>query len=146
PLVVLISSALLLLSGYSKSYKEYQIYFFPVFLLFLVPHLAAVLPGMDLRSLIAIVPVANVSVAVREVLVGEFDWPFLALTFLTTGVAAAYGTRLTATALSTERLITASELDRAELEGGAAVFPRRVLRWFGTMWAVLMLISLWIPP
>lgn len=144
PLAVLVSSALLLLSGYSKSYKEYQIYFFPVFLLFLLPSAAGLLPGMDLRSLVVLVPLANVSVAVREVLVGEYDWPFLALAFITTTAAAVWGARVTARALSTERLITASELDLADLFGGPELFPRRVLRWFAVLWVILLITSLWL--
>ena len=81
PLTVLISSALLLLSGYAKSYKEYQVYFFPLLLLFVVPSFAGTLPGMDLRSVIALVPVAGIGVAVREIMVGEYDWLFLMLAF-----------------------------------------------------------------
>ncbi|MGH7475278.1 MAG: ABC transporter permease subunit [Longimicrobiales bacterium] len=144
PLAVLISSALLLLSGYAKSYKEYQLYFFPVLVVFLLPSCAAVLPGLELRSVVAVIPLANVSVAVREVLVGRYDWPFLALTFVSTAAAALWLTRLTSRTLSTERLITAAELDRADLAGGPILFQRRVLRWFGVMWAVLLVASLWI--
>lgn len=143
PLTVLISSVLLLMSGYAKSYKEYQLYFFPLFLLFLVPSLAGMLPGMDLRSVIALVPVAGVGVAVREIMIGEYDWIFLALAFASTGAAAWWAARLTERTLSTERLISASDLDKADLVGGPALFPRHVLRWFGVMWVVFLLISLW---
>ena len=143
PLTVLVSSALLLLSGYAKSYKEYQMYFFPLFLVFTVPALAATLPGMDLRSAIALVPVAGVGVAVREVLIGELDWAFLAVAFFSTGAAAWGAARLTEHTLSTERLISAAELDEADLKGGPALFPRRVLRWFGLLWVLLLLTSLW---
>ncbi len=143
PLTVLVSSALLLLSGWSKSYKEYQLYFFPLLLAFVAPTLVAILPGMDLRSAIALVPIAGVGAAVREVMVGELDWPFLALAFLSTGVAAWGAARLTERTLSTERLITTAELDEADLLGGPALFPRRVLRWFGVLWVVLVVTSLW---
>ena len=84
PLTVLISSTLLLISGYAKSYKEYQIYFLPLFLVFLVPSLAGILPGLDLRSAIALVPIAGVGVAVREIMVAEYDWLFLAIAFAST--------------------------------------------------------------
>ncbi|UCC71580.1 MAG: ABC transporter permease subunit [Gemmatimonadota bacterium] len=144
PLTGVISATLLALSGYSKTYREYQIYFFPVLLLFLFPSAAAVLPGIELRSAIVLVPVANISVAVREVLVGTYDWLFLGLTFAVTMAAALYTSRLTSLALSTERLITAAELDRAELIGGPALFPKRVLRWFGIMWVTLFITSLWL--
>ena len=144
PLTVLVSSALLLLSGYAKSYKEFQMYFFPLFLLFLVPALVGMLPGMDLHSAIALVPVAGVGVAVREVLLGELDWTFLAIAFASTGAAALGAARLTERTLSTERLISAAELDEADLRGGAALFPRRVLRWYGILWVLLLLASLWL--
>jgi membrane protease YdiL (CAAX protease family) len=132
-----------MLSGYSKSYKEYQIYFFPVLIAFLAPSAAALLPGLKLASVISIVPLANISVAVREVLVGEYNWPFLALTFLSTVALAAWLARLTERTLSTEKLITAAELDEADLRGGPALFPKRVLRWFGVLWVVFFLMSLW---
>lgn len=144
PLTVLISSALLLLSGYAKSYKEYQIYFLPLFLVFLVPSLAALLPGMDLHSAIALVPVSGVGVAVREVMVGEYDWPFLGLAFLSTAAAALGLARLTERTLSTERLISHADLDEADLVGGPALFPRHVLRWFLVLWALFYVGSLWI--
>ncbi|HEX9885747.1 MAG TPA: ABC transporter permease subunit, partial [Longimicrobiales bacterium] len=143
PLTVLVSSSLLLLSGYSKSYKEYQIYFFPLFLLFLFPSLASMLPGMDLRSAIAFVPVAGIGVAVREVMVGERDWLFLAVAFLSTAGTAAFAARLTERALSTERLITGAELDEADLTGGPALFPRHVLKWFGVLWVVFFIAAMW---
>ncbi len=143
PVTVLVAAALLLLSGISKSYKEYQIYFFPVFLVLLVPTLAAMLPGIELRSAVAFVPLAGVAVAVREILVGTLDAPFVALAFLSTGAVAALLAHRTERALSTERLISASELEAADLTGGAALFPRHVLRWFLGLWVALFVVSLW---
>ncbi len=143
PLTVLISSSLLLLSGYAKSYKEYQIYFFPLFLVFLVPSLAGMLPGMELRSVIALVPIAGIGVAVREIMVAQYDWLFLMLAFTSTGGAAVWAARLTERTLSIERLISQSDLDEADLVGGPALFPRHVLRWFGVMWVIFLIVSLW---
>jgi len=143
PLTLLVSSVLLLLSGYARSYKEYQIYFFPVFWLFLLPSLAGTLPGMRLRSAVAVVPIANVGVAVREIMVGVYDLPFLMLAFASTAAAAVGLARLTGRTLSTERLISRNDLDEADLVGGPALFPRHVLRWFGVMGALLLVISLW---
>lgn len=143
PLTVLVSSALLLLSGWVKSYKEYQMWFFPLFLAFFVPSLAGLLPSIDLRSAIAFVPVAGVAVAVREVMLSRLDWPFLWIAFTSTGLTALGAARLTVRALSTERLISGVELDEADLKGGPALFPRRVLRWFGILWVLLLMVSLW---
>lgn len=143
PLTVLVSSALLLLSGWAKSYKEYQIYFFPLFLAFFVPALAGMLPGMDLHSAIAFVPVAGIGVAVREVMLGEIDWPFVAIAFASTGATAVVAARLTERTLSTERLISAAELDEADFAGGPSLFPKRVARWYACFWVLLLLASLW---
>ncbi len=141
PLAALAGSVLLLVSGYSKTYKEFQLYFFPVFLLMLAPAMASMLPGIQLRSVIALVPIANLSVAVREVLVGRFDVVFLSLAWLVSMAAAVAAGRATLSVLSTERLITASEIDRADFEGGAALLPRHIWRWFLGMCVVLFLVA-----
>ncbi len=142
PLAALAGGILLLVSGIAKTYKEFQLYFLPVFLLLLVPASAAMLPGVELRSAIVLVPVANLSVAVREILTGRFDLVFLALAWVVSMAAAAAAARATLKSLSTERLITASEVDRAEHEGGPALLPRHVWRWFLGMWVVIFLVSL----
>lgn len=143
PVAMLVAGVLLLLSGYAGSYKEYQLFALPLTLLFLVPSAAAALPGIELRSAVAAVPLAGVSVAVREVLVGTYDWAFLTLAFISTSAAAGWTARLTTGYLSTERLISSAGLDAADLEGGPALFPRHVLRWFGGLWVALLLISFW---
>lgn len=140
PVAALVSSLLLLTSGRAHSYKEAQLYFFPVFLLTLLPALAAFLPGLGLRSPIALVPIAGVAVGVKEILTGAPDTPMLLLTWLV-NAAAALGLALAAErALSAERLIapaTASELGLAVEE----LFQRHALRAFAVLWAVLLVIS-----
>ncbi len=143
PVTLLVAAALLLLSGASKSYREYQVYAFPLFLGFLVPAGAASLPGIDLHSVIALVPLAGVAVAVREILVGELDPPFLLLAFLSTAGLALWLARLTRDTLSNEKLISGAELDAADLAGGPALFPRHVVRWFLVLWVILFIVSLW---
>lgn len=144
PVTVLVAASLLMLSGISKSYKEFQIYFLPVFLVLLVPSLAAALPGIELRSVVVLIPLSGVAVAVREILVGAADVPFVLLTSFATGAAAVLMARRTEAALSTERLISQSDLDEADLTGGPALFPRHVLRWFLGLWVVFFVASLWL--
>jgi sodium transport system permease protein len=142
PVAALVSAVLLALSGIVRSYKEYQGLLFPIFVLFLVPAAACVLPGVRLRSAIALVPIANISVAVREVLGGLFDVPFLAVAFITTTAAAALATRFTTNALSAERLIAPDTEDAGALPG-AARFRRHLFRNYALLWAALFLVSLW---
>jgi sodium transport system permease protein len=145
PVAAFVSSVLLMLSAYAKSYKEAQLYFFPVYLLSLVPPLAAVLPGVSLRSAIVLVPLANVSVAVREILVGKFDWPMIILTFLLMSSAAFWTVRASGRLLSQERLITSSEADVADFAGGPALFPKHVLRWYAILGVILFSVALNVP-
>ena len=70
---------LLLLSAYAKSCKEAQLYFFPLYLVGMLPAGVGAIAQIPLRSAISVVPVANISVAAREVLSGHTDWHFLFL-------------------------------------------------------------------
>jgi sodium transport system permease protein len=141
PLAALAASALIYISGRARSYKEAQLLFFPVFLIGLVPALAPLLPGLPLRSAIVLVPIANIAVAVKEILIGSFDWPMIVLSWLATAAAAAFVTHLGVRSLSTEKLITAADTDAIEYAGGPKLFPRHVLRWFVALFAVLLVVS-----
>ncbi len=139
PVAVVISSLLLLVSAYAKTYRETQLYLLPVFLGLMILTAAGLLPGVSLRSLIALVPVANVSVAVREIMVGHYDIPMLLVTCAAMLAAAFMLLRLSSRMLAMERLITTQDTDEADLEGGAALFPKRVLLWFVGMWAIIVI-------
>ena len=141
PVAALIASVLLLVSGHAKSYKEAQMYFMPVFLLGLLPAIVPFLPGISLRSIIVLLPVANIAVAVKDILTDSFDWPMIALAWLITAGATAWTTRAAARFLLTERLITASDRDVVEAKGGLPLFERHAWRWFALLWAVLILVS-----
>ncbi len=138
PAAVLLSSSLLLVSGRSKTYKEAQLLFAPVMLVSLAIAAIPVLPGVALRSAIVLVPIANLGVAAREILTGHYDWPLIAAAWAVTAAAAAVLARASVRTLSAEKLITASDIDAADLTGGPALFPRRVGRWFAVLWALLL--------
>src|SRR5262249_4639231 len=131
PMAALAANVLLLISGYARSYKEAQMYFLPVLLLGLLPALAPFLPGVSLRSVIALVPVANLALAAKEILIGSFDWPMIVLSWLMTALTAWWTTRLSLRVLAAERLIITAQSDAAEFSGGLALFERQVWIWFG---------------
>lgn len=141
PVAALAASGLLLISGYARSYREAQMYFLPALLLGLVPALAPFLPGVPLRSVLVFFPVANIALAVKEILVGTFDWPMIGISWLVTASTAVWTTRLGVRFLSNERLVTAADRDSADLLGGLALFERHVWRWFAVLWAALLIMS-----
>ncbi len=142
PLAAMIASALLMISAYAKSYKEAQMYFFPVYLGSLLPSLASVMPGISLRSAIAAVPVANVSVAAREILMGRPDVLMMGVTFVVMVATAVYFMRASALMLSREDIIVPAHRAAAEFLGGPALFQKRVIRWFALMWVVTFVVAL----
>jgi ABC-type Na+ efflux pump permease subunit/membrane protease YdiL (CAAX protease family) len=145
PLAAAIASVLLLISAYAKTYKEAQMYFFPVYLAGLLPSLAAILPGISLRSAIAVVPVANVSVAAREILMGRADPVMILLTVGVMVATALYFIRVSAFMLSREGIIVPAQEPAAEFLGGPMLFPKRVIRWFALMWVVIFVAALNVP-
>jgi sodium transport system permease protein len=145
PLAATIASVLLMISAYAKSYKEAQMYFFPVYLLSLLPSLASMMPGISLRSAIIAVPVANVSVAAREILMGRPDPLMIVLTFAVMTATASYLMRTSARMLSRENIILVTHKEPAEFLGGRALFQKRVLRWFALMWVVTFVVAVNVP-
>jgi sodium transport system permease protein len=149
PVAALLSALLLYISGRSRTYREAQSWFLPLFLGAMVPPAAAFLPGVELRSAIALVPVANISVGVTELLAGRPDWSMLALSWLVTAMAAAWVTRLAARTLTGERLLAAGQQDAALALGGPALFARQVPLWFGLFWVIQYVTALnvaWLQP
>ena len=141
PIGALAANVLLLVSGYARSYKEAQMYFVPLLLVGLVPAVAPCLPGIELRSAIVLAPVANIAVAAREILIGNLDWPMMAVSWLLTSLAALWTGRIGLRSVLQEKFILATETDAAEFLGGAALFEKRVLRWFAVLWGALLIIN-----
>ena len=143
PLTVLVASVLLLVSGRVEGYKDFQIAFLPIALAFVALAAPGALPGMELRSAIVAVPVAGLGVAVREILMGIRDWPFLLIAWSASSGAAWGFMRSAEQALSTERLLGGVGTDEAAVRGGPALFPRRVIPWFAAVWSLFFTVSLW---
>lgn len=141
PVLALISDVLLLTSGHAKDYKEAHVWFLPVFLLGMLPALTPFLPGASLHSIIALIPIANIALAVKEILSGKFDWPMIAISWAITAGVAVWLTRLNVRFLCAERLVTAADTDAVEHHGGLALFERRVWIWFVVLWGALLIVD-----
>jgi sodium transport system permease protein len=78
PMTVLFASSLMLISTKAKTYQSGQTLLMPFTLFAMVPGIAAILPGMKSDSFLMIVPIANVVVAMKEMLEGSLKlWPML---------------------------------------------------------------------
>lgn len=65
------SAVLLALTSFARSFKEAQAYLIPLMLFSLAPGILALVPGVRLSPLLAVVPLANVVLLARDVLQGE---------------------------------------------------------------------------
>ncbi len=65
----------------AKDYKEAQNYLTPLYLVAVMPLMASSLPGMELTTVTAAVPVLNLALAMKQLLVGPIPAPLLAVVF-----------------------------------------------------------------
>jgi membrane protease YdiL (CAAX protease family) len=99
----------------------------------------ALFPDTDLASLLALVPVANIALAVRDLLTGTLHWPLALLAWAVTAGAALWVCSKTTHLLASERLVTAMEHDADIPLHGPARFPAHVLRWYALLWALVVI-------
>ncbi len=90
PLAALFSSALLSVALFAKSYKEAQSYVSPLMFVVILPAMVSFIPGIELNWALSFVPIVNISLATREVLLGTFHWEQIALIFVSTIIYASF--------------------------------------------------------
>jgi sodium transport system permease protein len=89
PIAVFFSAALLALSLFAKSYKEAQSYISPLMIVMVMPAVAALLPGVELTPILALIPVLNTSLVSKEIIAGTYHWNLIAVIFLSSSAYAA---------------------------------------------------------
>ena len=90
PIACLFSSALLSIALMAKSYKEAQSYITPLMFVVIFPAMISFLPGFELNWHLVFIPIVNVSLAAKEVLMGTYKWGFIALIFISTLIYAGF--------------------------------------------------------
>jgi sodium transport system permease protein len=83
PLTVFFAAFLLSLSIFAKSYKEAQSLISPLTIVVILPVLVGIMPGIELDTVTAMVPVLNVSLATREIIAGTIKPMLLAEVYAT---------------------------------------------------------------
>lgn len=89
PTAAIFASILLALSIYAKSYKEASGMISPLMMLIIVPIVIAMLPGVELNWFWSMVPLTNVSLAMKELVKGTMDYRMFAAILLSTTLIAA---------------------------------------------------------
>jgi sodium transport system permease protein len=89
PVAVLFSAAIFAVALFAKSYKEAQSYVTPMMFVVILPAMVGMVPGIELSSRLALVPILNLSLVCKEMLSGVWNWHYIALILGSTCVYAA---------------------------------------------------------
>jgi len=90
PFTLFFAAVSLLVCLYARSMKEAQSYVAPMVMLVVFPSMMSMIPGLELSPMTALVPVYNVTLMLKQVLVQNWaQAPLMALVFLANGVYAA---------------------------------------------------------
>lgn len=91
PTACLFSGLLMSVSLFARSYKEAQSYISPLMLLLIPPALVSFLPGVELNFESALIPLVNISLVLKETLMGNVKPLYLAIVFISAVVYAGVG-------------------------------------------------------
>ena len=105
PVASIFASILLSISIYARSFKEGQSYAAPLQILIILPALAALLPDIEISWKIALIPLVNVSLVMKEFMKGSYRWDFFAVTLLSTALLAALAITFAARWFNREQVI-----------------------------------------
>lgn len=89
PISAVFAALLLAISIYARTFKEAQNYISPLSIMIFLPLVAAMMPGVELTTKTALVPIMNVALAIKELIKGTADYGLLALIFGSTILLAA---------------------------------------------------------
>ena len=89
PIAVLFSATLMTIALFAKTYKEAQSYLTPMTFIVIIPAIASMLPGVELTSKLALVPILSTSLLCKELVAGTYHWNLIAIIFSSTCVYAA---------------------------------------------------------
>ena len=143
PLLAVAAGALLWVSGRAQSYREFHFYLLPLALLLLLPTTAAALPGASLTAGWLLLPMANLSLAIRAVLAEHFSWGSVVIAWLITATGAWWLVRSAMADVMSEDQLVGAERQREEVQ--LRPFERHVGGWFVGFWSFIFLALVHLP-
>jgi sodium transport system permease protein len=81
PVSVFFSAVVFTVSLFAKSFKEAQSYVGPMIVVVIMPSVVGMLPGIELNTRLALIPILNLSLVCKEMLSGVWHWNYIALIF-----------------------------------------------------------------
>ena len=109
------SAVMLTLTSFAKSFKEAQAYLIPVMLLALAPGVLSLLPGIEFTPLLACVPLVNIVLLARDLLLGNANLALALAAIFSTMVYAAAAIGIAARLFGSDAVLHGSRGSWVEL-------------------------------
>lgn len=110
PFALLFAAVMVAVCSYARTFKEAQNYIMPVILAALIPGGVAALPGTSFDGVNTVVPVMNMVLLARELLLGHYEWAKIAAVLISTSLYAAASVIIASRVFSTESVVFADSL------------------------------------
>ncbi len=88
PLAGIFASVLLSVSIFARSFKEAQSYITALNMAVILPAFVSFLPGIEIDYQMALIPVLNVSLIIKDAIAGTVEWNYVLVAFVSTLVLA----------------------------------------------------------
>jgi sodium transport system permease protein len=88
PLAITFSAGCLAVAVSARNYKEGQSLLTPLYSLVILPAMVSLMPGVDISPTLAAIPIVNVSLLIKEFMIGHYLWTETAIAFASTSILA----------------------------------------------------------
>jgi sodium transport system permease protein len=105
PMAILSATLMIAIATMAKSYKEAQSYVTPLFLVAVIPAMVSLLPGVKLNPGMALIPIVNFSLLIKELILGDWSLTSFTLTVLSNLVYAAIAFTAAVMVFKNERIL-----------------------------------------
>jgi len=89
PLAGIFAAILLSVSIFARSFKEAQSYITGIYMVLILPAFVSFLPGIEMSYRMALIPIVNVSLIIKDAISGQVEWNYVITAFVSTIVLAA---------------------------------------------------------
>jgi sodium transport system permease protein len=146
PLAFFISAVMMTLAVFARNYREAQHFVTPFFVVLLFPAAAAAMSGVKLGAITQFIPIANVALLFRELMVGQGTAEQVAAVLISTGAYALLALLLARSIFNREGILLAEERGVRLSFDRSAIPPRRTPTFGMAMflYAVVMLLIFYV--
>jgi sodium transport system permease protein len=95
-LALFVAAGMMILASFARNYKEGQSMVSPFYIALIIPVLFLQGPGVEFTPRVAMIPVANVMMMIREAFQGSYHWQSIAITLAVEAVCVIAALRLAA--------------------------------------------------